>query len=186
MTPPSVKLWPTVLTVPVGARAVLECEVSGHPSPSISWMKRGHSKKTGGQIALGQRNATLYIQSARSYDEAVYVCEASNILGKSHNTALLRVAVSPIIVTSISRVSSNVGASVVLPCRAVGIQPITYSWTAAETHSPIGHTETTHVDEGGALHISRVQYSHAGEYTCTAENRAGRHQRRTILTVTEH
>lgn len=43
-------------------------------------------------LLFRQRNATLYIQSARIYDEAVYVCEASNILGKSHSTALLRVA----------------------------------------------------------------------------------------------
>ncbi|MEQ2269182.1 hypothetical protein XENORESO_000885 [Xenotaenia resolanae] len=130
------------------------------------------------------RNATLYIQSARIYDEAVYVCEASNILGKSHSTALLRVAVSPIIVTYISRVNSDIGTSVVLPCRAVGILPITYSWARAETQSPVGHTENIHVDEDGALHLSSVQYSDAGEYTCTAENRAGRHQRRAILNVT--
>lgn len=38
--------------------------------------------------------------------------------------------------------------------------------------------------EDGALHISSVQFSDAGEYYCTAENRAGRHQRRTIVTVT--
>lgn len=38
--------------------------------------------------------------------------------------------------------------------------------------------------ENGALHISNVQHDDAGEYYCTAENRAGRHQRRTILTVT--
>ncbi|KAK5609422.1 hypothetical protein CRENBAI_009578 [Crenichthys baileyi] len=185
LAPPVVKLWPTVLTVPVGARAVLECEVSGHPLPSISWMKKGHSKQTGGRIALGQRNATLYIQSARIYDEAVYVCEASNILGKSHSTALLRVAVSPIIVTFIRRVNSDIGASVVLPCRAVGLLPITYSWARAETQSPVCHTENIYVDEDGALHLSRVQYSDAGEYTCTAENRAGRHQRRAILIVTD-
>lgn len=38
--------------------------------------------------------------------------------------------------------------------------------------------------EDGALHIASVQYSDAGDYYCTAENRAGRHQRRTILSVT--
>ncbi|XP_015251044.1 PREDICTED: uncharacterized protein LOC107098097 isoform X1 [Cyprinodon variegatus] len=186
LAPPLVKLWPTVLTVPVGAPAMLVCEVSGHPLPSISWMKRGHSKQTGGKIALGQRNATLYIQSARVYDEAVYVCEASNILGKSQSTAMLRVAVSPIIVTHISRMSSNIGESVILPCRAVGILPITYSWTRTESQSPVGHSETIHVDEDGALHISRIQYLDAGKYTCTAENRAGRHQRYTTLIVTDY
>ncbi|KAM4575822.1 uncharacterized protein PAE49_006192 isoform 3-T3 [Odontesthes bonariensis] len=211
LAPPSVKVWPQVLTVPLGARAVLECEVSGHPLPSISWMKRGHFKQTGGKVAYGQRNASLHIQSARSYDEAVYVCEASNTLGKTHSTALLRVAgkthsnliamkmvynplfaffplsqVSPIIVTYVGHVSCKIGASVVLPCGAVGIQPIRYSWTKgrAETPSPISPTEDKHVDEGGALHIPSVQYSDAGEYFCTAENRAGRHQRHTVLTIT--
>ncbi|XP_044053215.1 titin [Siniperca chuatsi] len=187
--PPSVKLWPQVLTVPVGARVVMECQASGHPLPSISWVKRGHSKQTGGKIALGLRNATLYIQSARSYDEGVYVCEASNTLGQSRSTAMLRVAVSPIIVAFGGQENCRIGASVVLPCRAVGILPITYTWTRgrAETQSPISPTEDRHIDEDGALHISSVQYSDAGEYYCTAENRAGRHQRRTILTVTaEH
>lgn len=51
--PPSVNVWPQTLTVPIGARVLLECEVSGQPLPSISWMKRGHSKHTGGRIAVG-------------------------------------------------------------------------------------------------------------------------------------
>ncbi|KAM7017945.1 uncharacterized protein LKV04_000665 [Tautogolabrus adspersus] len=189
LTPPSVKVWPQVLSVPVGARVVLECQVSGHPLPSISWVKRGRSKETGGRIYMGLRNATLYIQSARSYDEGVYVCEASNSLGRISSTSTLRVAVSPIIVTFAAQVSCRVGASAVLPCSAVGIQPIKYTWTrgAAETHLPISPTKDRHIDEDGALHFSNVQYSDAGEYYCTAENRAGRHQRRFVLSVTaEH
>ncbi len=51
--PPSVKLKPQVVTVPVGAWVTLECQVSGHPLPSIRWVKRGHSKQTGGKISLG-------------------------------------------------------------------------------------------------------------------------------------
>lgn len=53
VAPPSVRLWPQVSTVSVGARVVLECQVSGNPSPTISWMKRGHSKQTGGKIVVG-------------------------------------------------------------------------------------------------------------------------------------
>ncbi|XP_053277059.1 mucin-2 [Pleuronectes platessa] len=39
--------------------------------------------------------------------------------------------------------------------------------------------------EDGDLHISNVQWPDGGEYYCNAENRAGRQQRRTILTVTD-
>nr|XP_043881548.1 peroxidasin homolog isoform X2 [Solea senegalensis]XP_043881549.1 peroxidasin homolog isoform X2 [Solea senegalensis] len=186
LAPPSVKVWPQLLTVPVGARVMLECQVSaGHPLPSMSWIKRGHSKQTGGKVALGLRNTTLHIQSARSYDEGVYVCAASNPLGQSHDKVTLRVTVSPIIVTFMGQVSCRIGTSVVLPCTAVGILPITYTWSRdkAETQSPVGVNR--HVDENGALHILSVQWADAGEYYCTAENRAGRHQRRVILTVTE-
>ncbi|XP_047447565.1 uncharacterized protein LOC125012016 [Mugil cephalus] len=209
--PPSVELWPRVLTVPVGARVVLECQVTGQPLPSISWMKRGASKQTGGKITLGLRNASLYIQSTRSYDEGVYVCEASNVVGRSSSTALLRVAVSPVIVTFSGHVTCRPGGSVVLPCRAVGIEPITYTWTRAGAETPISPTPHRHTDgefervyfaatntntrrkltlivarvEDGALHISRVHSSDAGEYFCTAENRIGRHQRRTILSITD-
>nr|XP_020453890.1 uncharacterized protein LOC109959113 isoform X2 [Monopterus albus] len=148
LAPPSVTLWPQVLTVPVGAQVVLECQVSGHPPPFISWVKRGHSKQTGGKVALGRRNATLYIQSARTYDEGVYVCEAFNALGQSRSTAVLRVAVSPIIVTFVGQVNCRIGASVVLPCRAVGIQPITHTWTRGKAgiHSLISPTADTHID----------------------------------------
>ncbi|XP_054867126.1 mucin-2 [Amphiprion ocellaris] len=186
LAPPLVKLWPQVLTVPLGAQVVLECQVSGHPLPSISWVKRGHSKQTGGKIRMGLRNATLHIQSARSFDEGTYVCEASNTLGKVHSTALLRVAVSPIIVTFIGQMSCRIGASVVLPCRAVGILPITYTWTkgGAETQSSISPSKDRRIDEDGALHISSVQHFDAGEYYCTAVNRAGRHQKRMILILT--
>lgn len=58
------------------------------------------------------------------------------------------VSVSPIIVTVVGQVSCRIGASTVLPCRAVGLQPITYTWTRgrAETQSPISPTEHRHID----------------------------------------
>ncbi|XP_028312721.1 uncharacterized protein LOC114469411 [Gouania willdenowi] len=179
LVPPSVKLWPQALTVPVGARVVLECQVSGHPPPSMSWVKKGYSKQTGGKVALGLRNATLSIQSARSFDEGAYVCEASNSLGQSRSTALLRVTVSPVIVTFMDQLSCVIGISVSLPCRAVGVHPITYTWSrgGAQIKSSIN------TSEDGTLNIPTVQHSDSGEYYCTAENRAGRQQRRTILSI---
>ncbi|XP_024130418.1 flocculation protein FLO11 [Oryzias melastigma] len=185
LSPPTVTLRPQVLTVAEGAQAVLECEVSGHPSPSISWVKRGHSKQTGGRMVLGRRNASLHIQSARSYDEAEYLCEASNVVGRSRSTALLRVAVSPVIVTHSDQVVCRAGARAILPCKAVGVLPITYRWTKvrAGVQISISFTEDRYVSDGD-LHISRVQHSDAGQYYCEAENPAGRHQRRTVLAVT--
>ncbi|XP_037115904.1 uncharacterized protein LOC119127835 [Syngnathus acus] len=43
-------------------------------------------------MTLGARKATLRIESARSYDEGTYVCDASNALGRSQATVTLAVA----------------------------------------------------------------------------------------------
>lgn len=37
-------------------------------------------------------NITLYIESARIYDEGMYICLASNALGQSQDAAVLTVA----------------------------------------------------------------------------------------------
>ncbi|XP_054629325.1 uncharacterized protein LOC129179722 isoform X2 [Dunckerocampus dactyliophorus] len=183
---PSVRLWPHALTVPLGGRVSLHCQASGEPSPSVRWVKRGLSKQTGAKMALRMSNTTLYIESARSYDEGTYMCEASNALGHSRATSTLTVAASPVIVTFAGRVTCKLGASAALPCAAVGVLPIWYNWTrgGAETKPPNATADRKRIDNDGGLHISNVQWSDAGEYFCTAENRAGRHQRRTILTVT--
>lgn len=120
-------------------------------------------------------NASLYIESARGYDEGVYTCVASNTLGQSRNSSVLRVAgniklivgtphtsqrttltaglmafytpmiaewlspssspVSPIIVNFTGVVSSTVGMSVDLPCHAVGILPINYTWSRGKVQA---------------------------------------------------
>ncbi|XP_029617799.1 proteoglycan 4-like [Salmo trutta] len=139
--------------------------------------------QTGGKIAVGVRNATLYILSVRSYDEGTYTCAASNTVGHDWSTATLRVAVSPIIVSFVGAVSSSEGSSVVLPCRAVGDLPIRYTWTRGHSQTSITPTLERHVDDEGALHISSVQLSDAGVYHCAAENRAGQQQRRATLTI---
>ncbi|KAK6306587.1 hypothetical protein J4Q44_G00235120 [Coregonus suidteri] len=92
LAPPSVRLWPPVVMVPVGAQVVFHCQVWGNPLPFIVWSKQGRSMQTGGKIAVGVRNATLYILSVRSYDEGTYTCEASNTVGRERSTATLRVA----------------------------------------------------------------------------------------------
>lgn len=113
-------------------------------------------------------NASLYIESARGYDEGVYTCIASNSLGQSRNSSVIRVAgnvrlivvtpytsqthlvephfllppppVSPIIVNFTGLVSSTIGTSVDLPCHAVGILPINYTWSRgkAQAQSAVG------------------------------------------------
>ncbi|XP_051519218.1 roundabout homolog 3-like [Myxocyprinus asiaticus] len=92
LEPPSVTIWPMVVTSPVGAEVAIHCQVLGHPAPLIKWSKQGQSVQTGGKIIMGVRNTTLYISSVRAYDEGLYTCAASNSVGHDEKTMTLRVA----------------------------------------------------------------------------------------------
>ncbi|KAK7165114.1 hypothetical protein R3I94_003475 [Phoxinus phoxinus] len=192
--PPSVTIWPTVITSPVGAEVTIHCQVLGHPAPSIKWSKLGQSVQTGGKIIMGLRNTTLYISSARKHDEGHYTCTASNTLGHDEKTMTLRVAVKPVIVSFVASLTVSEGSPVSLPCRAVGDFPVKYTWirTAlirnsprlSAPKSPVSLPQQIHIDDNGTLVISNIHRSDAGEYHCTAENRVGQDERSVIITVT--
>ncbi|XP_052447962.1 titin-like [Carassius gibelio] len=194
LEPPSVTIWPTVVTSPVGAKVTIDCQVLGHPAPFIRWSKQGRSVQTGGKIIMGLRNTTLYISSVRTYDEGHYTCTASNTLGHDQKTMTLRVAVKPVIVSFVASLTVSEGSAVSLPCRAVGEFPVKYTWirTASIQNSPklsgsnslVSLPQQIHIDDNGTLVISNIHRSDAGAYQCTAENRVGQDVRSVIITVT--
>lgn len=64
---------------------------------------------------------------------------------ESHDPSLYILSVSPIIVTFLNWVSSLIGALVILPCQAVGIEPITYIWTRGSAEGSISPTGDRHI-----------------------------------------
>ncbi|XP_057213012.1 hemicentin-1 isoform X1 [Triplophysa rosa] len=195
LEPPSVTIWPKLVTSPVGGEVKVHCQVSGHPAPIIKWSKQGQSVQTGGKIIMGVRNSTLYISSVRVYDEGLYTCSASNTAGHDEKTMTLHVAEKPVIVSFIASVTVSEGSRVSLPCRAVGDFPVKYTWIRAaliretlELSHPTAPTSLPlqiHIDDNGTLVISSIHRADAGEYHCTAENGVGQDMRHTIITVTD-
>ncbi|XP_016383318.1 uncharacterized protein LOC107720193 [Sinocyclocheilus rhinocerous] len=192
--PPSVTIWPMMVTSPVGAEVAIHCQVLGHPAPFIKWSKQGRSVQTGGKIIMRLRNTTLYISSVRTYDEGHYTCAASNTLGHDQKTMTLRVAVKPVIVSFVASLTVSEGSPVSLPCRAVGDFPVKYTWIRSASiqnspeqsgsNSPVSLPQQIHIDDNGTLVIPNIHRSDAGEYHCTAENRVGQDVRSLIITVT--
>jgi hypothetical protein len=73
----------------------------------------------------------------------------------------------------------NSGQVVTVPCAVIeGDQPLKLHWTlnghAISPHSGISILDLG--ERGAILSIGSVQASHAGTYTCAAENSAGRQQ----------
>ncbi|XP_072520598.1 protein sidekick-2 isoform X2 [Salminus brasiliensis] len=183
LAPPSVTIWPLVVTSTVGAEVLIQCQVSGHPVPSIEWTKQGRSLRTGGKVTIGVRNSTLYIASVRIYDEGFYTCAASNSVGQDKKTTTLHLAAKPVIVSFMGSVNMSEGATIILPCRAVGNLPLKYTWSKSALHTPLTLSSRIHTDDNGTLHISSALQSDAGEYYCTAENNVGQDSRKAFITV---
>ncbi|MCJ8746806.1 hypothetical protein PDJAM_G00145990 [Pangasius djambal] len=146
LAPPSVTIWPLAVISTVGAEVVIQCQVSGHPVPSIEWSKHGQSVRTGGKITKGVRNATLYISSVRNYDEGFYTCSASNSVGQDEKTTSLRIAAKPVIVLFAGSVNVSKGATIILPCRAVGNPPLKYSWYRSALQTPLSLSPRIRID----------------------------------------
>ncbi|XP_076854212.1 peroxidasin homolog isoform X2 [Brachyhypopomus gauderio] len=183
LAPPSVTIWPMAVTSAVGGEVVLQCQVSGHPVPSIEWSKQGHSARTGGRIITGVRNATLYISAVRIYDEGFYTCTASNSLGQDKKTTALRVSVKPVIVRFEESANVSKGGTITLPCRAEGHLPVKYTWNRNTLHTPLRPSPRIHVDDNGTLQISNADQSDMGEYYCTAQNGVGQDRRKATVIV---
>ena len=93
---------PTFLDVPVieelservvlsvGELALLTCEVSGDPEPSVTWNKDGNSSISRAQFKNGGR--ILVIQNVHPLDSGVYECRASNKFGESRRSTTVMVA----------------------------------------------------------------------------------------------
>ncbi|XP_072945726.1 hemicentin-1-like [Epargyreus clarus] len=71
--------------VPLLRSVVLKCEVDGHPTPKITWLKdiqQLSSSSSGVQLVLGGRVLALW--AARPRDAAQYICVAESAAGTAH------------------------------------------------------------------------------------------------------
>ena len=87
---PSIKDLPEKTILPVDDLAILTCEVSGDPEPSVTWSKDGDTNIPRAQFRNDGR--ILAIKDVLPIDSGVYECKASNKLGESRSSTLVVVA----------------------------------------------------------------------------------------------
>ena len=85
-----VQKLPERIILAVGELAVLTCEASGDPKPSVTWTKNGNTSIPRAQFKNDGR--ILVIQNVLSRDSGVYECKASNKFGESRTSTAVIIA----------------------------------------------------------------------------------------------
>ncbi|XP_023299078.2 nephrin isoform X1 [Lucilia cuprina] len=166
----------------------IELHASGNPmSMSYTWTKDGLPIMNN---ALGQRiisdGSTLNINKLSRNDAGSYICEAMN----SQGTAIMEIQIVVEYPPSIESVTENSsfaeGEEAVLACnilaRPLAAEHVT--WIRAG-YDMSQRTSITYDNGTSYLHISNVQRSDIGNFTCVVDNQRGAPAQRDVLLVVQ-
>ncbi|XP_070160078.1 Down syndrome cell adhesion molecule 1 isoform X8 [Polyergus mexicanus] len=165
------------------------CPVAGYPIESIVWERDTRVLPINRKQKVFP-NGTLIIENVeRMSDQATYTCVARNAQGYSaRGTLEVQVMVAPQIAPfEIAEEPANWGDSISVVCAILkGDLPIEITWALngepiRPDRSDINILATTR--KNSILSIESVAARHAGEYTCSASNKAGATSHSTILAV---
>ncbi|TMS20257.1 Hemicentin-1, partial [Larimichthys crocea] len=181
--PPVISSQGGTVTVVVNEAARLECEATGVPVPSLTWLKDGSpvaSESHGMQVLSGGR--VLSLNSALVSDTGRYTCVAVNAGGEQHREYDLRVYVPPNIKGEEVNATVMLSHPVELHCQSDAIPPPTLSWR--KDGRPLFRKPglTVSVD-GSVLKINSAQVQDSGRYSCEATNVAGKTEKNYNLNV---
>ncbi|XP_035509461.1 hemicentin-1 [Morone saxatilis] len=181
--PPVISSRGGTVTVVVNEAARLQCEATGVPLPSLTWLKDGSpvaSVSHGIQVLSGGR--VLSLNSALVSDTGRYTCVAVNAGGEQHREYNLRVYVPPNIKGEEVNATVMLGRPVELHCQSDAIPPPTLSWR--KDGRPLFRKPGLTVSaDGSVLKVDSAQVQDSGRYSCEATNVAGKTEKNYNLNV---
>ncbi|XP_061427038.1 LOW QUALITY PROTEIN: neogenin-like [Lethenteron reissneri] len=182
---------PGHVSVHAGDGAVLPCEVSGEPRPSVRWIK--DVGEPGGEPGAARRVVTLpdgalQISRAEPSDAGTYRCVAENAaFSRTGDDIRLTVVPEPGVArrAAFLRVPKDVeallGQAAMLECSASGFPRPTVRWEKGG--KAVHESEHVKVVGGGHLLVEVVTPGDAGLYSCTVGEGADTMQASAVLTV---
>ncbi|XP_039325338.2 immunoglobulin superfamily DCC subclass member 4 isoform X2 [Saimiri boliviensis] len=163
---------PENTTVVSGQIAVMECVVSGDPTPLVSWVRKDGKPISADVVVLGRTN--LLIAHAQPQHSGIYICRANKPLRRDFATASaeLRVLAAPAISQAPEGLSRTRASTARFVCRASGDPRPALRWL--HDGAPLRPNGRVKVQGGGgSLIITQIGLQDAGYYQCVAENSAG-------------
>ncbi|OWK56642.1 Peroxidasin [Lonchura striata] len=168
---PTFVIQPQNTEVLVGESVTLECGVSGHPHPRITWtLGMGSPLPQDSRFTITSSGG-LFIQNVTFLDQGQYNCNASNSEGSIQATAKIIVQDSPRFLVIPTDQTVTEGQSVDFPCSAEGHPPPVITWTRAG--GPLPSDRRHSVLATGTLRVGRVALHDHGQYECHAISAIG-------------
>ncbi|KPI92825.1 Hemicentin-1 [Papilio xuthus] len=169
----------------------VQCMVTKGDAPiSIMWSLNGNNVKDIPGITvtkIGHKSSSLSIDLVSSIHKGTYTCLASNQAGHANYSTELAVNVAPQITPfDFSEDILNAGDTVSLICTVgKGDLPLSIHWLL--NNETLNSGNSILINRNGkrisVLSIENVQHEHIGNYTCIAENEAGRSTHSALLNV---
>ena len=136
---PSVLISPRHVIVNESQSAILHCSASGYPRPVIVWSKVNGSLATDRMTV--DSSGKLELKSVTPGDSGTYQCQATNILGKDHNTATIEVNFAPRLTLNKGPIYTKIGSNVTLPiCHVTGHPRPKVTWSKSVGLLPTNRT----------------------------------------------
>uniref|UniRef100_F1KPK8 Hemicentin-2 n=1 Tax=Ascaris suum TaxID=6253 RepID=F1KPK8_ASCSU len=161
--------------VTVGRPITIWCTVSGHPFPTVRWLKDGkiETGNTDNDIRILENGQALEIIDARPEHSGIWTCEAENDAGKAELEFNVDIWTPPTVTIDADETIKAIDSPITLHCHALGNPQPSLSWSMGG-QPLISSAEGARISlKGTRLDIPRLQQSHVGEYTCSARNEAG-------------
>ncbi|XP_046465971.1 dscam family member AbsCAM isoform X1 [Neodiprion pinetum] len=178
--PLHVEVTPPLLSVHLGGNAEFRCVVGTHSLGGqhfVTWYKDGRQLP-----GTGRLSEVLQLNGIGREDRGMYQCVVRRSEGDTAQaTAELQLGdAPPVLLYSFIEQTLQPGPAVSLKCSAAGNPTPQVAWALdgfplpTNGRSVIGQYVTVHGDVISHVNISHVMVEDGGEYSCTAENRAGK------------
>ncbi|KAI4871908.1 hypothetical protein NFI96_023608, partial [Prochilodus magdalenae] len=170
---------PVNLTVKQSTSLVLECVVSGSPSPFAKWTKDGHELRLGSRLRLQHSN--LVLSDIQLSDGGLYTysvqTEDGDVLSASYTVNVLGAAS---VLRGLSDQTVSSGSSVRFTCPVSGNPAPKITWLF--NSSPVLPSSHYQISDS-SLRISSVTAQDEGMYQCLIDNGIGSAQSTARLSV---
>ncbi|KAL4635075.1 hemicentin-1 [Arapaima gigas] len=182
--PPTIQDGPATLSVRVEQPAVLECIVSGVPTPRVTWRKQEAILAGNNPRYTFADDGSLHIHSAQVTDTGRYLCMATNEAGTQRKKIDLQVNVPPRITQGPTNITVTVNVQTILPCEATGIPKPSVTWKKNDRLINTDQNQNMYrLLSSGSLVVIAPTVEDSAFYECFVSNEVGQEERMIKLTV---